>query len=117
MLHNGPNESYLEIWHRIFTNNEVMAKCQNIMHIFEILMIVPFTKAIVERLFSRMNRDKQTFVIDYQDLDWISVCVSEKKGLASKMSNLIELSIVGGQRRKDVSSHVHIIILQKSALV
>ena len=42
MLHNSPNEFYLEIWHQIFINNEVMAECQN-MHIFEILMIVPFT--------------------------------------------------------------------------
>ena len=33
-----------------------MAECRNIMHIFEILMIVPFTNAIVEHLFSRMNR-------------------------------------------------------------
>ena len=61
MLHNSPNESYLEIWHRIFTNNEVMAEYQNIMHIFEILMIVPFTNAIVERLFSRLNRVKTDF--------------------------------------------------------
>ena len=38
-----------------------MAKCQKIMHIFEILMIVPFTNAIVERLFSRMNRVKTDF--------------------------------------------------------
>ena len=42
MLHNSPNEFYLEIWHQIFINNEVMAECQN-MHIFEILMIVPST--------------------------------------------------------------------------
>ena len=61
MLYNSPNESYLEIWHRIFTNNEVMAECQNIMHIFEILMIVPFTNAIAERLLSRMNRVKTDF--------------------------------------------------------
>ena len=61
MLHNSPNESYLEIWHRIFTNNEVMAECQNIMHIFEILMIVPFTNAIAKRLLSRMNRVKTDF--------------------------------------------------------
>ena len=38
-----------------------MVECQNIMHIFEILMIVPFTNAIVERLFSRMNRVKTDF--------------------------------------------------------
>ena len=43
--------------------------------------------------------------------------MSEKKGPASKISRLITLSIVGEQKRKDVSSHVHIIILQKSVLV
>ena len=61
MLHNSHNKSYLGIWHRIFTNNEVIAECQNIMHIFEILMIVPFTNTIVERLFSQMNRVKTDF--------------------------------------------------------
>ena len=38
-----------------------MVECQNIMHIFEILMIVPFMNVIVERLFSRMNRVKTDF--------------------------------------------------------
>ena len=57
MLHNSPNESYLEIWH----NNEVMAECQNIMHIFEILIIVSFKNAIVEHLFSQMNWVKTNF--------------------------------------------------------
>ena len=61
MLHNSPNESYLEIWHQIFRNNEVMAECQNIMHIFEILIIVSFKNAIVEHLFSRMNWVKTNF--------------------------------------------------------
>ena len=61
ILYNSPNKSYLEIWHRTFTNNDVMVECQNIMHIIEILMIVPFTNAIVEHLFSRMNRVKTDF--------------------------------------------------------
>ena len=38
-----------------------MAECNNIMHIFEILLIVPFTNTIVERLFSRINRVKTDF--------------------------------------------------------
>ena len=38
-----------------------MVVCQNIMHIIEILMIVPFTNATVEHLFSRMNRVKTDF--------------------------------------------------------
>ena len=31
------------------------------MHLFEFLLVVPFTNAIVERLFSRMNRVKTDF--------------------------------------------------------
>ena len=42
MLHSSPKESYVEIWHQIIINNEVMAESQNV-HIFEILMIVTFT--------------------------------------------------------------------------
>ena len=60
LLHNSPEESYLEVWPRTFINGEAMAECNN-MHIFEILLIVPFTNAIVERLFSRMNRVKTDF--------------------------------------------------------
>ena len=61
MLHNSPSESYFKILHWIFTNNEVMVECQSIMHIFEILMTVPFMNAIVEHLFSQMNRFKADF--------------------------------------------------------
>ena len=61
LLHNSPDQSYLEVWRRTFINGEAMAECNNIMHIFEILLIVPFTNAIVERLFSRMNRVKTDF--------------------------------------------------------
>ena len=32
-----------------------MAECQNIMHLFEVLMIVPFMNAMIEHLFSQMN--------------------------------------------------------------
>ena len=35
-----------------------MFDCKNVMHLFEILLVVPFTNAIVEDLFSRMNRMK-----------------------------------------------------------
>ena len=61
LLHKSPDKSYLEVWCRTFINGEAMAECNNIMHIFEILLIVPFTNAIVEHLFSRMNRVKTDF--------------------------------------------------------
>ena len=55
-LQNNQKESYLEIWHRSFANTELMTDCKNVMHLFEILLVVPFTNTIVERLFSHMNR-------------------------------------------------------------
>ena len=36
LLHNSPDQSYLEVWRRTFINGEAMAECNNIMHIFEI---------------------------------------------------------------------------------
>ena len=73
MLHNSPNESYFKIWHQAFTNNGVMAECQNIMQIFEILIIATSMNAVVERLSKEHLNQKQTFVIDYQGLYWILV--------------------------------------------
>ena len=35
-----------------------MFDCKNVMYLFEILLVVPFTNAIVEDLFSHMNRVK-----------------------------------------------------------
>ena len=61
ILQNNQKESYLEIWHHSFANTELMSDCKNVMHLFEILLVVPFTNAIVERLFSRMNRVKTDF--------------------------------------------------------
>ena len=61
ILQNNQKESCLEIWRRSFANTELMSGCKKIMHLFEILLVVPFTNAIVERLFSRMNRVKTDF--------------------------------------------------------
>ena len=68
------------------------------------------------RVFVLSNRIKTDFCNDYQDLDWIHACVSEKKGLTLNILSLIVLLIVGGQRQKDISRHFHIIILQKSII-
>ena len=61
ILQNNQKESYLEIWRRLFANTELMSDFKNVMHLFEILLVVPFANAIVERLFSRMNRVKTDF--------------------------------------------------------
>ena len=61
ILQNNQKESYLEIWRRSFANTELMSDCKDVMHLFEILLVVPFINAIVERLFSHMNCVKTDF--------------------------------------------------------
>ena len=62
ILQKNQKESYLEVWCRSFANTELlMSDCKNVMHLFEILLVVPLTNAIVERLFSRMNCVKTDF--------------------------------------------------------
>ena len=48
---------YLDIWSKVFTSKTIK-KCKIIPHIFEIMLIVPFTNAKVEHIFSKMNRVK-----------------------------------------------------------
>ena len=79
MLHNSPNKSYFKIWHQAFTNNDVMAECQNIMQMFEILMIVPSMNVIVECLSKERLSQKQNFVIDYQAVYWIYASVCQRR--------------------------------------
>ena len=50
--------NYLDIWQKIFHNESIKQECKNVLHVFEIMLIVPFTNAKVEHLFSRMNRVK-----------------------------------------------------------
>ena len=49
---------YVKLWERIFINEEVLKECKNILHIFELLLITPFSNAKLERMFSRMLRVK-----------------------------------------------------------
>ena len=46
---------YLDIWSKVFTSETIKEECKNILHIFEIMLIVPFTNAKVECCFSKMN--------------------------------------------------------------
>ena len=54
-------DTFKDVHISTLTQQPSMAECNNIMHIFQILLIVPFTNAIVECLFSRMNRVKTDF--------------------------------------------------------
>ena len=57
MIMNDKKSKYLDLWSRVFQNDEVKEECKNILHIFEIMLVVPFTNAKVERVFSRMKTD------------------------------------------------------------
>ena len=47
---------YLDIWSTVFTSETIKEECKNILHIFEIMLIAPFTNAKVEHIFSKMTR-------------------------------------------------------------
>ena len=55
---NDTKAKYLDIWERIFTNEETVKACDNILHLIEILLITPFSNGMLERMFSRMLRVK-----------------------------------------------------------
>ena len=68
---NSPKVKYLEIWERVFSNKNIIEECKNVLHIFEILLITPFSNAKLERMFSRMLHVK----IDWRNrlsCDWLS---------------------------------------------
>ena len=41
-------DKYTDIWSKIFTNSSMQHECPNVLMIFELLMVVPFTNAKVE---------------------------------------------------------------------
>ena len=43
---------------KIFSNRTILEECKNVFHIFEVLLVTPFTNAKVERVFSHMNKIK-----------------------------------------------------------
>ena len=55
---NDTKAKYIDIWERIFTNEETVKECNNILHIIEILLITPFSNGKLERMYSRMLRVK-----------------------------------------------------------
>ena len=51
-------DKYTNIWPKIFTSSSMQHECPNVLMIFELLMVVPFTNAKVERMFLCMTRVK-----------------------------------------------------------
>ena len=58
IIKNHKKVKYHQIWKKVFENSDLKKECENVLHVIEILLIIPFTNAKVERLFSRMNRVK-----------------------------------------------------------
>ena len=58
IVKNHKKVKYHQIWKKVFENSDLKKECENVLHVIEILLIIPFTNAKVERLFSRMNRVK-----------------------------------------------------------
>ena len=48
---NSPKVKYLEIWEHVFSNENIIEECKNVLHIFEILLITPFSNAKLELMF------------------------------------------------------------------
>ena len=51
------NIKYLEVWQKVFQCMDIKEDCSNILHLIELVLIVPFTNTKAGRLFSRMNLD------------------------------------------------------------
>ena len=58
IIPNNNNSSCLDIWKIIFINPTIIKECRNVLDIFELFLICPFTNANLESMFSHMNRLK-----------------------------------------------------------
>ena len=58
LVKNNKRVKHLDIWPKVFTSETIKEECKNILHIFEIMLIVPFTNAKVEHIFPKMNQVK-----------------------------------------------------------
>ena len=60
--------NYIDVWAKLFTSSKKEA-LSNILHLVEILLVVPVSNALLERMFSTMNR---------MHTDWRN-CLGEKR--------------------------------------
>ena len=47
--------NYIDVWAKLFTSSRKEA-LSNILHLVEIVLVVPVSSALLERMFSTMNR-------------------------------------------------------------
>ena len=58
LMKNNKCVKYLDIWSKVFTSKTIKEECKNILHVFEIMLIVRFTNSKVKHIFFKMNRVK-----------------------------------------------------------
>ena len=51
----------MEIWAHVFSNENIIEECKNVLRIFKILLIAPFSNAKLEHMFSRMLHVKKVW--------------------------------------------------------
>ena len=108
LIKNNKVLPYLDIWKRVFTNSELESECKNLLHIFEILFVMPFTNAKLERMFSRMLRMKSDWRNQLAGDHLNSLLRINEEGESLKMFNpepTINLWFNDKVRRLTASSH------------
>ena len=51
LINNNKNSTYLELWKRVFLNIETKKECCNVLHIFKLFLVIPFTNAKLRECF------------------------------------------------------------------
>ena len=52
------NSKYLDVWLQVFATTNIKSECSNVLHIIELLLIIPYLNDKLERMFSVMGRVK-----------------------------------------------------------
>ena len=58
LINRNKNSTYLVLWKRVCLNIETKKEYHSVLHTFELLLVIPFKNAKLERMFSRMLRVK-----------------------------------------------------------
>ena len=58
LINNKKNSTYLKLLETVFLNIEANEECRNFLRICELLLVISFTNATLERMFSRILRMK-----------------------------------------------------------
>ena len=51
LINNNKNSTYLELWKRVLLNIETKKECCNVLHIFKLFLVIPFTNAKLRECF------------------------------------------------------------------